>query len=71
MTVGNGIMEIFWSSDTDILSMALRSRYQGWAAVGFRPGSAMEHADIIMAGSDKDETLLKHNKGKGRVDLSL
>ncbi len=58
MAVGNGIMEIFWSSETDILYMALHSQYEGWVAVGFRPGSLMEDADIIMGGSAEGESYI-------------
>lgn len=58
LTVGDGIMEIFWSSESDILYMALRSRHEGWVAIGFRPTSGMDNADIILGGSEDGETYI-------------
>lgn len=58
LTVGNGMMEIFWSSESDILYMALRSRYEGWISIGFRPTSVMNNADIILGGSAEGEAYI-------------
>jgi len=66
MTVGNGMMEVYWSSEADILFMALRSRYPGWAAVGFRPGPAMENADIILGGSAEGQPYIYDMYATGR-----
>jgi len=58
MMVENGIMEIFWSSESDTLHMALLSRHEGWVAIGFRPTSVMNNADIILGGSADGEAYI-------------
>ena len=55
MTVGNGMMEILWTSESDTHYMAIRSQYEGWVAIGFRPTSVMNNADIILGGSAEGE----------------
>ena len=66
MAVGNGLMDLFWSSETGILYMALHSQYDGWVAVGFRPGSVMEDADIILGGFEEGESYIYDMYATGR-----
>jgi len=38
--------------------MALRSRHEGWVAIGFAPTSVMNDADIILGGSEEGEAYI-------------
>ena len=46
MNYGN--YEIYWSSDTQYVYIAVKAKTTGWVAVGIQPGSRMKNADVIL-----------------------
>ncbi len=54
---GNGVYELYWRIENDIIYMAMVGKTTGWVAIGFGPITLHKGADVVSGWVDENKTV--------------